>query len=71
MVKTAKEKVIHTPYVSADTFLMSARAMYQFSNIQAKAFKVRMRSKGKFYLPRIEDFVPYFEEYLGIEREEN
>lgn len=71
MAKTVKQKVINTPYVSTNTFLMSAKAMYQFSNIQAEAFKVRMRSKGKFYLPRIEDFVPYFEEYLGIEREEN
>lgn len=70
MAKTAKDKVVNTPYVSANTFLMSAKEMYQISNMQAEAFKIRMRSKGKFYLPRLEDFVPYLEEYLGIEREE-
>lgn len=69
MAKASKQQKVASPYVSADVFIHSAKPTYQFEDIQAKAFEVRMRSLGKYYLPTIEDFIPYFEEYLGIERE--
>lgn len=67
---TKKQKTFTPPYVSADIFIRVAETKYQFEDIQAKAFKVRMRSKGKYFLPTLEDFVPYFEKYLGIESED-
>lgn len=64
-----ENKVFNAPYVSAGIFLESAKPIYQFQDIQGEAFKVRMKSIGKYYLPTLEDFVPYFEEYLGIDKE--
>lgn len=66
MSKVEKQNEISTPYVSATLFLEVAKTKYQFENIQAKAFEVRMKSLGKYYLPKLEDFEPYFKEYLGI-----
>lgn len=70
MTKSAKASTNNAPYVSTDTFLRSVDSIYQFENIQAKAFKIQMRGLGKYYLPTLEDFVPYFEKYLGIDKKE-
>lgn len=72
MAKTSKQIKQSAPYVSADTFLRSIDPnQYQFDNIQASAFKVRMRVLGKYYQPTLDDFVPYFEQYLGIKKAGN
>ncbi|QHJ85509.1 MAG: hypothetical protein [Bacteriophage sp.] len=62
-----ENKVSNMPYVSADTFLESA-TNYQLDGMQQVAFKVKMKSIGKYEMPTLEDFVPYLEEYLGIEK---
>lgn len=64
------ETVVNHPYISTDTFLESAKPVYEFSAIQATAFKVSMKSIGKYYLPTLNDFVPYFENYLGLDKKE-
>jgi hypothetical protein len=70
MTKTNKATVPQSRYISVDVFLKSAATVYQFEDIQAKAFKIRMKKMGKTYLPNLESFIPYFEEYLGISKRE-
>lgn len=70
MSKAVKEQKFTAPYVSADTFIKAAKPTYRFEAMQARAFRVQMKSLGKYYLPTLEDFVPYFEKYLGIDKKE-
>jgi len=62
-VKKAKEVEVK-PYVHIDTFLQTARQMFDMSNMQAAGFKARMR--GRHYQTDEQVFLNELKQYLDL-----
>lgn len=58
-------KSTFTGYVHIDTFLSTARTLFNLPESQVAGFKAYM--SGKSYLYDERDFIPYLEKYLGKE----
>lgn len=66
MAKKVKEKPVgqsRQPYVHIDTFLETARVLYEMNEMQVQGFKSFM--SGKHYQKGDEAFIPPLKKYLG------
>lgn len=61
--KEPKVEASTTGLVHVDTFLETARVLYDLTNLQVAGFKGYMQ--GNFYQVEDKDFIPYLEKYLG------
>lgn len=61
--KPTKEKKKRKPYIHIDTFLQTAKVMYDMTNVQVAGFKGRMN--GRHYQRGEEVFTIELEKYLN------
>lgn len=56
------------PYISVDTFLKIVQPTYKLTHLQVKGFKVKMKSLGKSFMPKIDSFISYLNDYMDRNR---
>lgn len=61
--KRTKPEYSHSGYIHIDTFIDTAKTVFELSEGQCEGFKALMA--GKHYQFSERDFLPYLEEYLG------
>lgn len=61
--KTEKKKPTFNGYVHIDTFLDTAKTLFNMKDSQVAGFKAYMH--GNHYLYNEKDFIPSLEKYLG------
>lgn len=64
MAKKVDKQAVVQPYISVDTFLKIVQPTYKLTHLQVKGFKVKMKSLGKSFMPKIDSFISYLNEYM-------
>lgn len=62
-VESKPKEITQASLIHIDTFLATAKVIYNLNTLQIAGFKAYMT--GKFYQNKDEDFVPYLNKYLG------
>lgn len=68
MAKKVDKQALVQPYISVDTFLKIVQPTYKLTHLQVKGFKVKMKSLGKSFMPKIDSFVSYLNDYMDKNR---
>lgn len=68
MAKKVDKQALVQPYISVDTFLKIVQPTYKLTHLQVKGFKVKMKSLGKSFMPKIYSFVSYLNDYIDKNR---
>lgn len=68
MAKKVDKQAPVQPYISVDTFLKIVQPTYKLTNLQVKGFKVKMKSLGKSFMPKIDSFISYLNDYMDKNR---
>lgn len=68
MAKKADKQAPVQPYISVDTFLKIVQPTYKLTHLQVKGFKVKMKSLGKGFMPKIDSFISYLNDYMDKNR---
>lgn len=61
--KEKQQTIVTANLVHIDTFLNTAKDLYNLSTLQIAGFKAYMA--GQLYQPSDKDFLPYLNKYLG------
>jgi len=68
MAKKVDKQALVQPYISVDTFLKIVQPTYKLTHLQVKGFKVKMKSLGKSFMPKIDSFISYLNDYMDRNR---
>ncbi len=68
MAKKVDKQAPVQPYISVDTFLKIVQPTYKLTHLQVKGFKVKMKSLGKGFMPKIDSFISYLNDYMDKNR---
>lgn len=68
MAKKEDKQAPVQPYISVDTFLKIVQPTYKLTHLQVKGFKVKMKSLGKRFMPKIDSFISYLDDYMDKNR---
>lgn len=68
MAKKVDKQALVQPYISVDTFLKIVQPTYKLTHLQVKGFKVKMKSLGKSFMPKIDSFISYLNDYMDKNR---
>lgn len=68
MANKVDKQALVQPYISVDTFLKIVQPTYKLTHLQVKGFKVKMKSLGKSFMPKIDSFISYLNDYMDKNR---